>query len=75
MEIPKKIKGFISGKKIEEEYDCEVVGLNFLNIFINLIFLLMSIDWDVIYLPQEKGVIRSEPILGGLHHHYYRVAA
>ena len=27
------------------------------------------------YLPHEKGIIRSEPILGGLHHHYFREAA
>ena len=26
------------------------------------------------YLSQENGIIRSEPILGWLHHHYYRVA-
>ncbi len=27
------------------------------------------------YLAQEKGVIKSKPILGGLHHHYFREAA
>jgi len=27
------------------------------------------------YLAQEKGVIRSKPILGGLHHHYFKEVA
>ena len=27
------------------------------------------------YSAQANGIIRSESILGGLHHHYYRVAA
>ena len=27
------------------------------------------------FLPQENGNIKSKPILGGLHHHYFRAVA
>jgi len=27
------------------------------------------------YEPMREGKVRSKPILGGLHHHYYREAA
>jgi len=27
------------------------------------------------YIPQKKGKVLSYPVLWGLHHHYYRLAA